>query len=75
MKSRLGLPRIAIEQVLELLADAQIARRRAAKDSPEFHVLTGTIAAYCKTLALLTALQQREEFFAMVSRPSEHIAA
>lgn len=60
MKSGLGSIRIAIEQVLESLADAHIARREVAKDSPKFHILSGAIAAYGKTLALLTALQQRE---------------
>jgi hypothetical protein len=39
-----------------------------AKDSPTFHNLTGAIAAYGKTLALLTALQQREEFYAIISQ-------
>jgi len=34
-----------------------------ARDSPEFHNLTGAIAAYGKTLALLTALQELEEFY------------
>ncbi len=38
-----------------------------AKDSPAFHKLTGTIAAYGKALALLTALQQREEFYTIVA--------
>ena len=60
MKSSLSSIRLAIEQVLESLADAHIARRGVAKDSPKFHILTGTIAAYGKTLELLTTLQQRE---------------
>jgi len=38
-----------------------------AKDSPAFHNLTGAIAAYGKALALLTALQQREEFYTTVA--------
>jgi len=38
-----------------------------AKDSPAFHNLTGAIAAYGKVLALLTALQQREEFYTRVA--------
>jgi hypothetical protein len=58
----------AIEQVLELSADAQITRRKTPKDSPAFHRLAGAIAAYGKTLAILTALQKREEFFAVVAQ-------
>ena len=57
----------AIERVLELSADAQIERRSVAKDSPEFQKLTGTISAYGKVLALLTALQQHEELHAIMS--------
>jgi len=38
-----------------------------AKDSPAFHKLTGAIGAYGKALALLTALQQREEFYTIVA--------
>lgn len=58
----------AIERVLELSADAHITRRKTAKDSPAFHSLTGAIAAYGKTLAILTALQQREEFYAIIAQ-------
>jgi hypothetical protein len=57
----------AIERILELSADAQITRRMTAKDSPAFHSLTGAIAAYGKALALLTALQKREKFYAIVA--------
>jgi len=57
----------AIEQIIELSADAQITRRVTAKDSPAFHNLTGAIAAYGRALALLTALQQREEFYTIVA--------
>jgi hypothetical protein len=62
----------AIERVLELSADAQITRRQTPKDSPEFHSLTGAIAA----LALLTAVQKREEFYTIIaqSESSKHIA-
>ena len=49
-------PDKTIERILELSADAQIARRRAAKDSPAFQTLTGAIAAYGKVLAFLVAL-------------------
>ena len=67
----------AIERVLELSADAQITRRKTPKDSPAFHRLAGAIAAYGKALAILTALQRREEFFAVVAqyRLSERVAA
>ena len=58
----------AIERVLELSADAQIERRSVAKDSLEFQKLTGTILAYGRVLALLTALQQHEEFHAIMSQ-------
>lgn len=55
-----------IERVLELSADAHIRRREVARDSLEFHALTGAILAYGKVLALFTALQQREEFYSVV---------
>jgi hypothetical protein len=58
----------ATKRVLELSVDAQITRRKTPKDSPAFHSLTGAIAAYGKTLALLTALQQREEFYSIVAQ-------
>ena len=58
----------AIELVLELSANAQITRRKTPENSPAFHSLTGAIAAYGKTLALLTALQQREEFYSIVAQ-------
>jgi hypothetical protein len=58
----------AIERVLELSADAQIARLQIPADSPAFHRLTGAIVAYGKALALLAAVQQREEFFAVIAQ-------
>ena len=61
MKSNVGLANMSIERILELSADAHIQRRGTIKGSPEFHKLTGAIAAYGKALALLTALQQWEE--------------
>jgi len=66
MKANAGLANKVIERVLELSADAHIRRRGTVRDSAEFNKLTGAIAAYGKTLALLTALQQREEFYAMI---------
>jgi len=66
MKSNSGHAGQAIERIIELSADAQITRRMTAKDSPAFHNLTGAIAAYGKALGLLTALQQREEFYTIV---------
>jgi hypothetical protein len=75
-KSSSGHAGQAIERVLELSADAQITRRQTPKDSPEFHSLTGAIAAYGKALALLTAVQKREEFYTIIaqSESSKHIA-
>ena len=77
MKRNLSLASIGIQRVLELTADAQIARRGVERGSPQFHILTGTIAAYGKTLALLAALQQREEFYAAVDQvqSSKRVAA
>jgi hypothetical protein len=75
MKLGSGLARTAIERVLELSADAQIARREVGQDSPAFDSLTGKIAAYGKVLALLTALQKREEFFAILGNARERVAA
>jgi len=66
MRANLGLANEAIERVLELSADAHIRRRGTVKDSTEFNKLTGSIAAYGRTLAVLTELQQREEFFALI---------
>ena len=51
----------AIERILELSADAQIARRGTDQDSPWFHTLTGVIAAYGKVLTLLIAEQTAEK--------------
>ncbi len=68
MKANPGLANKGIERILELSADAHIRRRVTIRDSPEFHKLTGAIAAYGKALALLTALQQREEFYAMITQ-------
>jgi hypothetical protein len=67
----------AIERVLELSADVHITRRNTPKDSLAFHSLTGAIAAYGKALALLTALQQREEFYKIIAECefSERVAA
>jgi len=75
MKFNSGLAK-GIERVLELSVDAHVQRREVAMDSPEFHSLTGAIAAYGKVLALLTALQQREGFYEIVGQHhSERIAA
>jgi hypothetical protein len=65
MKANLGLANKGIERILELSADAHIRRQGTVKDSPEFHNLTGAIAAYGQALELLTAMQQLEEFYAM----------
>jgi hypothetical protein len=68
IKANLGLANKGIERILELSADAHIRRRGTVKDSPEFHSLTGAIAAYGKALELLTALQRLEEFHAMIGQ-------
>jgi hypothetical protein len=59
-----GLAREATAQILEWSAEAQVARRKAANTSPAFYTLTGSVAAYAKVLALLSALQRAEEFYA-----------
>ncbi len=61
MKTNSELANKGIERILELSADAHIRRRGTIKGSPEFHNLTGAIAAYGRTLALLTGLQQWQE--------------
>jgi hypothetical protein len=63
-----GLANRGIDRILELSADAHIQRRKTARDSPEFHHLTGAIAAYGKALALLTELQELEEARAMIAQ-------
>jgi hypothetical protein len=63
-----GLANQGIERILELSADAHIRRRGTVKDSPEFHSLTGEIAGYGKALELLTAMQELEEFYAMIDQ-------
>jgi hypothetical protein len=66
MKASLGLANKGIERILELSADAHIRRRGTVPDSAEYHELTGAIAAYGKTLALLTVLQELEECYALI---------
>ena len=66
MRANAGFANKVIERILELSADAHIRRRGTLKDSSEFNKLTGAIAAYGKTLALLTALERREEFYAII---------
>jgi hypothetical protein len=61
MTAKEGLANKGIERILELSADAHIRRRGTVKDSPEFHKLTGAIAAYGKALALFIGLQQLEK--------------
>lgn len=68
MTSDTGLASLAIEEVLELSADAHIERRLTARDSAAFHRLTGAIAAYGKALSVLVALEEREEFYAMIAQ-------
>ena len=61
-----------IEQILELSADAHVRRRMAVKDSPEFHNMTGAIAAYGTVLTLFTTLQRVQKFCAKAEE--EHLA-
>jgi hypothetical protein len=68
MSANAGLENKGIERILELSADAHIRRRGTVKGSPEFHNLTGAIAAYGKALEVLTELQQWEEFYAMIAQ-------
>lgn len=75
-KPHAGLANEVIQRLLELSANAHIQRRGVATDSPVFHALTGEIAAYGKVLALLAALEAREEFDPIVGeRFSESVAA
>jgi hypothetical protein len=67
MKSNSSNAERAIARIVELSADAQITRSMVAQGAPAFQRLTGAIAAYGKALALLTALQQREEFYTIVA--------
>jgi hypothetical protein len=69
MMENAGVASKGIERILGLSADAHIQRRMTIKDSPEYHNLTGAIAAYGKALAVLTALKYREEFRAMIAQP------
>jgi len=61
-KSGPGYAGQAIQRILDC-QQTQKTRCRTTKRSAAFHSLTGTIAAYSKALAILAALQQREEFF------------
>jgi hypothetical protein len=58
-KADTGLANRVIERILELSADAQIERRKMAKDTPEFRNLAGAITAY--GTALLRHPKQRTE--------------
>lgn len=68
MKRNSGVANQAIDRILELSADAHIRRQETVRDSAKFHNLTGAIAAYGKVLAILTALQHREEFHAIIGQ-------
>ena len=58
----------AIEQVLELSADAHIQRRMTTQGSPAFDRLTGAITAYGETLSVLVHLEEREEVYALIAQ-------
>ena len=51
----------AVERILEMSADLQIARLATTKYSLAFHDYSVAIAAYGKVLELLVGLQQQEE--------------
>lgn len=61
MKADAGLEGKVIEQILELSANAQIERRKTARDSAAFHNLTGEIIAYGKAIALLIAVRRQKK--------------
>src|SRR5260370_4498849 len=63
-----GIANKSIDRILELSADAHIRRRGTVRDSAKFHNLTGAVVAYGKVLAVLTALQQREESHAIIGQ-------
>lgn len=67
MTASSGLANLAIEGVLELSADAHIQRKMTARNSTDFQRLTGAIAAYGNTLAVLVSLQEQEELCAMIA--------
>jgi len=73
MESNASLLDEFVEQILELSAGAHVRRRVAAKDSPEFHALTGAISAYGNVLAILVALRRLEEFYAKGRRASARL--
>ena len=51
-------PDDAINQILELSAEAHTKRREAAENSTAFHKLTGAVLAYGQALNLLTKLRK-----------------
>ena len=67
MTTSSGLANLGIEEVLELSADAHIQRKMTARNSSDFHRLTGAIAAYGSALAVLVSLQEQEELCAMIA--------
>jgi hypothetical protein len=70
LKTDTTLANEVILQILELSADAHIARRRIPMYSPLFHHLTGAIAAYGKVLAVLTSPRKRQEVSEMIGQLS-----
>lgn len=66
MRANSGLADEVIGRIIELSADAQIARRRTAKDSAAFHTLTGAVAAYGKVLGILAEVRRLEELYAFL---------
>jgi hypothetical protein len=75
-KADAGLANRVIERILELSADAQIERRKMAKDTPEFRNLAGAITAYGKALGVLVAARREEEMYEIIRELSlsEHVS-
>ena len=67
MKGSSSVAGVAIERVLELSAEAHVARRKTVKGSASFHLLTGAIGAYGKALEALVSLREREELLMMLA--------
>jgi len=74
MEPNVALIQEFVDQILELSACAHVRRRMAAKDSHEFHALTGAISAYGNVLAMLTAMRRLEEFYAKASEQVSNYA-
>jgi hypothetical protein len=68
-------PDEAIDQILELSAEAHTKRREAAGNSPAFHKLTGAVLAYGEALDLLTKLRKESNWKQRSSVSETSVAA